>query len=401
MFQLLKLGKIDFMGWARPAITASVIVCLISVGILIFNGLSLGIEFAGGTELQLKFRDHPDLAEIRSRLADAGIPSTVVTTIGLPELNEIYIKIASQEGGDDSSSDLAERASGALRAGKIQAGLEDLNVVDADALERVLIGAPGISGEQAADLAAGIVAWRTESAIFHGVDDLAGISGMTPEALDYLGDRAYAGPMVLRSQSYVGPAIGHELIRNALGAIIGSLLGMLAYIWWRFQLQWGLAAVVALAHDTLITLGLFSIFGKEMSLPVVAAFLTLVGYSVNDTVVVLDRVRENLRLRAARGFRATVNLSINQTLSRTVITSGLTFVVVFGLLLFGGAALNSFAFVLSIGVVVGTYSSICVAAPLLVFWSERRERRLAPEGAPVIPASKARRVRKVPTGSAK
>jgi len=164
--------------------------------------------------------------------------------------------------------------------------------------------------------------------------------------------------------------------------------------------------VVALAHDTLITLGLFSIFGKEMSLPVVAAFLTLVGYSVNDTVVVLDRVRENLRLRAARGLRATVNLSINQTLSRTVITSGLTFVVVFGLLLFGGAALNSFAFVLSIGVVVGTYSSIFVAAPLLVFWSERRERReLVTEGAPVTAAApkaqKAQRARKVPTGSAK
>ena len=402
MFQLLKIGKIDFMGWARPAITASVIVCLISVGILVFNGLNLGIEFAGGTELQLKFRDHPDLAEIRSLLADADIPSAVVTTIGLPELNEVYIKIASQEGGTPSSG-LTERASSALRAGTIEAGREDLNIVDADALERLLNGAPGVSGEQAAELAAGIVAWRTESAIFHGVDDLSGITGITPEVLDYLGDRVYAGSMVLRSQSYIGPAIGHELLRSAFGAIIGSLIGMLAYIWWRFQLRWGLAAVVALAHDALITLGLFSLFGKEMSLPVVAAFLTLVGYSVNDTVVVLDRVRENLRLRAARGLRATVNLSINQTLSRTVITSGLTFVVVFGLLLFGGAALNSFAFVLSIGVVVGTYSSIFVAAPLLVLWSERRERRdLVTEGAPVTAAApKARRARKVPTGSAK
>jgi preprotein translocase subunit SecF len=189
-------------------------------------------------------------------------------------------------------------------------------------------------------------------------------------------------------------------MRSALGAIIGSLLGMLAYIWWRFQLRWGFAAVVALAHDTLITLGLFSIIGLEMSLPVVAAFLTLVGYSVNDTVVVLDRVRENLRIRAARGLRATVNLSINQTLSRTAITSGSTFAVVFALLLFGGSALKSFSFVLSIGVLVGTYSSIFVAAPLLVIWSERRRSKALVEEPEAAPQPRPRKARKIPTGSA-
>ena len=400
MFQLLKTSKIDFMGLAKPAFTASAVACLVAVGILIFNGLNLGIEFAGGTELQLKFRDQPNLSEIRSTLAGADIPSAVVTTIGLPEQNEVYIKIASQE-DRESSTDLTKRVSSALRAGTIQSGREDLNVVDGDALENLLGLAPGVTPDQAADLAQGIVDWRTDSSIINGIDDLSAVPGMTPEVLSYLGERTYAGSVVLRSQSYIGPAIGHELMRSALGAIIGSLIGMLAYIWWRFQLRWGFAAVVALAHDTLITLGLFSLFGKELSLPVVAAFLTLVGYSVNDTVVVLDRVRENLRLRAARGLRATVNLSINQTLSRTVITSGLTFVVVFGLLLFGGSALNSFAFVLTIGVVVGTYSSVCVAAPLLVMWAERSGRDLEAEAVPADPTPpKKRRARKVPAGSA-
>ena len=191
------------------------------------------------------------------------------------------------------------------------------------------------------------------------------ISGIVQERLRAAG----TGEFSLRSQSYIGPSIGGELINKALLAIFGSLLGMLIYIWIRFQFQWGLAAVVALAHDTLIVLGLFSLFGKELSLPVVAAFLTLIGYSVNDTVVVMDRVRENLRKKgASMDLPEVINLSINQTLSRTIITSGLTFVVTVAILIAGGPALNAFAFVLTAGVVIGTYSSIAVASPILILW---------------------------------
>jgi preprotein translocase subunit SecF len=153
--------------------------------------------------------------------------------------------------------------------------------------------------------------------------------------------------------------------------------------------------VLALAHDTLITLGLFSLFTKEMSLPVVAAFLTLVGYSVNDTVVVFDRIRENVRNRSAPTFEGTINLSINQTLGRTIITSGLTWVVVFGLYLFGGPALNSFAFVLSVGVIVGTYSSIYIASPILLLWGGVADRQAGAAEAKV--SSVARRAKKVRT----
>jgi preprotein translocase subunit SecF len=201
---------------------------------------------------------------------------------------------------------------------------------------------------------------------------------MTPEVLEYLEKQTMVGPFALRSQSYIGPAIGQELMEKALWAIVGSLAGMLVYIWIRFQFQWGLAAVVALTHDTLITLGLFSLFDMEMSLPVVAAFLTLIGYSVNDTVVVFDRIRENTRTRGSTmDFTDLVNLSINRTLSRTIITSGLTWIVVLALFLFGGESLSSFAFVLVVGTVVGTYSSIFIASPILVIWRSLADRRAA------------------------
>ena len=189
----------------------------------------------------------------------------------------------------------------------------------------------------------------------------------------------------VRSQSYIGPTVGKELIRKALGAVLGSMAGMLIYIWVRFEFQWGLAAVIALVHDTIITLGLFSLFGYEMSLPVVAAFLTLVGYSVNDTVVIFDRIRENLR---AKGGTVTslpelINTSMNQTLSRTILTSLLTWIVCVFLFVLGGPALRDFSFVMVVGIIVGTYSSIYIASPFLVVWQEwlgeRAKNKLPPE----------------------
>ena len=195
------------------------------------------------------------------------------------------------------------------------------------------------------------------------------------------------------SQSYIGPAVGKELIRKAIWAILGSLLGMLVYIGFRFQFQWGLAAIVALVHDTIITLGFFSLFGYEMSLSVVAAFLTLVGYSVNDTVVVFDRIRENLHAKGGvtSNLPEVINHSINQTLSRTILTSFLTWVVCLSIFLLGGPALRDFSFVLVCGIVVGTYSSIYIASPILVIWQtwlDARAKRRAPADAKKATAKK-------------
>jgi preprotein translocase subunit SecF len=170
----------------------------------------------------------------------------------------------------------------------------------------------------------------------------------------------------------VGPTVGRQLETQALRAVGWSMLGMLVYLWFRFQLIYGVAAVVACFHDTLITVGAFALTGREISLTVIAAILTLVGYSMNDTIVVFDRIRENLRLSRRESLPDIVNRSINQTLSRTVLTSGLTFLTVLSLFIFGGQVLNGFSFALVVGIIIGTYSSIAVAAPMLVAWQEWR-----------------------------
>ena len=182
----------------------------------------------------------------------------------------------------------------------------------------------------------------------------------------------YGNPFTVRNVQVVGPTVGNQLKRQATLATLYSMLGMLIYLWFRFQLIYGVAAVIACFHDTLITLGAFALTDKEMSLTVIAAILTLVGYSMNDTIVVFDRIRENLRLSRRESLPELVNRSINQTLSRTVLTSGLTFLTVLSLFIFGGPVLKGFSFALVVGILIGTYSSIAVAAPMLVAWQEWR-----------------------------
>jgi preprotein translocase subunit SecF len=194
----------------------------------------------------------------------------------------------------------------------------------------------------------------------------------------------------VRNVQVVGPTVGKQLEKQAGLATLYSMLGMLIYLWFRFQLIYGVAAVVACFHDTLITVGFFALLDKEVSLTVIAAILTLVGYSMNDTIVVFDRIRENLRLSRRESLPDVVNRSINQTLSRTVLTSGLTFLTVLSLFVFGGQVLNGFSFALVVGILIGTYSSIAIAAPMLVAWQEWR----AKQGkVTVLPAAKRGRVR--------
>ena len=313
-----------------------------------FKGFNRGIEFTGGTELQLKFAVSPELSEIRSKLG----ANAQVTRIGLPEENEIYIKIGASEEQETLTTESTTEVIDKLR--QPRPGFEDLNSVDSAVLSRILMDAAGMDAATASAASGLILTQRKERAIFHSMDEVKTIPGLDATVHAALDSRTYVGPFSLRSQSFIGPAIGRELLSKAGWAIFGSLLGMMIYIWIRFQIQWGLAAVVALAHDTIITLGLLSLFDKELSLPVVAAFLTLVGYSVNDTVVVFDRIRENIRAKGTANMVETINRSVNQTLSRTLITTGSTWVVVFGLFMFGGEALNPFAFVLTAGIVVGT-----------------------------------------------
>ncbi len=199
----------------------------------------------------------------------------------------------------------------------------------------------------------------------------------------------YGNPFTVRNVQVVGPTVGRQLEKQAGLATLYSMLGMLVYLWFRFQLIYGVAAVVACFHDTLITVGAFALTGQEISLTVIAAILTLVGYSMNDTIVVFDRIRENLRMSRREALPDVVNRSINQTLSRTVLTSGLTFLTVLSLYVFGGPVLKGFSFALVVGILIGTYSSIAVAAPMLVAWQQWRG---AQGKATTLPAAKRARV---------
>jgi preprotein translocase subunit SecF len=315
-------------------------------------------------------------------------------TIGTPliqrfdeaEKNEILIRVENPEGAEgdftrpilelldrDLNSDLGEsfdvNRRGALELLGLLVGA-DPDGVGYDVEARESLYGP---------MSDAVLEYRKTNGIFNSVDELANVEGLSSSTRAYLEETAAVGAFSLLGAESVGPAVGADLQKKAMLAICFSLVGMLIYIWIRFQLPYAVGAVAALFHDVLITLTAIAITHREINLPTVAALLTLVGYSVNDTVVVFDRVRENLRLRRGESLEPLMNLSINQTLSRTFITSGTTLVVVVSLYIFGGDVINTFAFVLLVGILVGTYSSIFVASPVALAMNKvlvtRRERR--------------------------
>ena len=234
-----------------------------------------------------------------------------------------------------------------------------------------------------AQVAEKVIAQRSQVGLFRSAADFASIPDVSAETKAWLNANTVVGPFVLLSAENVGPQVGADLQKKAVLAIVWSTVGMLLYIVFRFRsLPFGVGAVVAIVHDTLITIGLLALFGREFNLIVVAALLTLVGYSNNDTVVVLDRVRENLKTPKKEPLDVVVNRSINQTLSRTILTSGATMLVVIALYFLGGEVLNTFALTMILGIIIGTYSSIYVAASIVVIWKNFQNRgRLA-----VVPA---------------
>ena len=231
-----------------------------------------------------------------------------------------------------------------------------------------------ISEQELQDVVKNIEAFRaSKGGILNSLDQLAGVQGVSAQILQAIKAQCALGPFTILSTDVVGPKIGKDLQRQAILATLYALGGMLVYVAFRFEWIYGVAAVIAVFHDTIITLGLFSLFNKEISLTVVAALLTLVGYSMNDTIVVFDRIRENLKLMRRESLESLINISVNQTLSRTVMSSGLTLLTALSLFLFGGEVLNTFSFALVVGILVGTYSSVFIASPILIFWQNFTE----------------------------
>jgi preprotein translocase subunit SecF len=223
---------------------------------------------------------------------------------------------------------------------------------------------------------------------------------MNSGIMNTLKQECYLAPFHVMQVQMVGPKVGAELRKKAVLATLYALAGMLVYIAFRFEWIYGLGAVIAVFHDTIITIGLFSLFNKEITMTVIAALLTLVGYSMNDTIVIFDRIRENLKILRREPLESLMNKAVNQTLSRTVMTSGLTFLTVIALFVWGGPVLNGFSFALVCGIIVGTYSSVFIASPIVLFWHNYTDRRTRPATAPP-PAVRAEAVRKSPSRAVK
>lgn len=281
--------NVDFVSRRRIAIICSLVAALIGVGSLVVKGGPLyGIDFSGGTLVQVRFDQAPDVGEIRKALGEAGLGSSVIQSLGE---DKVAIRLKSQEGQADSVS-----------------------------------------------------------------DDLFGI------LVNQFGQERVSLELV----EMVGPQVGADMRRKGMLSILYAMVGILIYVTFRFQFRFALGAIAALVHDIMITVGVFSLFNKEFSLPVIAALLTIIGYSLNDTIVVYDRIRENIRRMPKEKLAVVVNNSINQTLSRTILTSGTTLLVVGCLFVLGGEVIHDFSFALIVGVMVGTYSSIYIASPILL-----------------------------------
>ncbi len=287
--------NIPFVRAMKPAATLSAVLVILGLAVfLVRGGLIFGIDFAGGTVVEIKFTQEVAIGEVRSALEDSNLSGSEIKHFG----------------GEDTVLISTELSTG---------NLEGIDVRVREALDPVF-----------------------------------GPEGYSVERLEM-----------------VGPKVGSDLRKKGLQAVIFSCLLILAYVTWRFEFKFALGGILALVHDIILSLALFTLLGKTFTLPVLAAVLTIAGYSINDSIVVFDRIRENIKRGTKKELPDLINLSINQTLSRTILTSLTVIVVVVSLLLYGGEIIKDFSFILLIGVIVGTYSSIFIASPTVLLWQGR------------------------------
>jgi preprotein translocase subunit SecF len=386
--ELFRDVNVDWLGKKWYFLAFSLVFSVAGVlSLLFWHGIKLGIDFRGGTLVYVQFEQPPNPDRIRQAMDRAGIHDSRIQPYGTAAQKQVAISLAQKE-TQESALDVGREtivqalntnysSNGAANQGKL-----DLDNASQGSLAQFLqqndpehLASTGGGAPKYAEQAAAILNHRDHDlgGIFSSIEQLNGVAD--PAVVSLLKQGAYLSGFHVFAADIIGPQVGAALRKQALLATLYSLAGMLIYLWFRFELIYGVAAVVAVFHDTLITVGAFSLSDQEITLTVIAAILTLIGYSMNDTIVVFDRIRENLRLSRRENLTSVVNRSINQTLSRTVLTSGLTFLTVLSLYLFGGEVLHGFSFALVIGILIGTYSSIAVAAPMLVAYQEWRAKR--------------------------
>jgi len=385
MIEFFKEPNIDWMGKAKYFYALSGILLLAGwTSIFLNHGLKYGIDFKGGTNVDVRFAQPPNIDQIRKGLTAQGLGNSEIQSISSGGLgaasNEVLIFVGN--GQSDEALDTGRaQALTALNSiyGVKDSSKPDFNAATPTSLAAVLNSNDPLhlstnAGDRYQQLAKKILAYRDDQkgGVLTSFDDMTAVDGVNSTVLATLKSNYALGSFAIRNVEIVGPKVGGELRKQAIYVTLYALGGMLVYIALRFEWVYGAAAVLAVFHDVLITLGFFSLLKFEISLTVIAALLTLVGYSMNDTIVIFDRIRENNRLLRRESFADVVNKSINQTLSRTILTSGLTFLTVLVLFLMGGQVLRAFSFALVVGIVVGTYSSFGIAAPLVVAWNRWR-----------------------------
>jgi preprotein translocase subunit SecF len=410
MTELFKQPNIDWMGKAKYFYALSGILLLAGWASIFFgSGIRYGIDFKGGTNVDVRFAQPYAKIEdkLRAGLATQGLGNTEVqpiSDIANPNPNEVVIFVEGKGQDDQALQASREKVLSALNAtfGVSGSNKTDFNSATPTTLTAFLTEKDSLllsanAGDRYQQLARKLLDYRDKNAngVLTNFDELSKVDGVTVPVLAAVKNSYALGPFAIRNVEVVGPKVGAELRKQAIFVTLYALGGMLVYIAFRFEWVYGAAAVLAVFHDVLITLGFFSLLRFEISLTVIAALLTLVGYSMNDTIVIFDRIRENNRLLRKESFADVVNKSINQTLSRTILTSGLTFLTVLVLFLMGGQVLRAFSFALVVGIVVGTYSSFGIAAPLVVAWNRWRGRGVAAGTGPAA-GNKARGSENVP-----
>jgi preprotein translocase subunit SecF len=375
--QLFKTPNIKWLKYKYIAL--AITVAIVGAGILnvtVFKGLKLGVDFGEGTLLRVKFRSPMQVGAIRDQLRETGLGSSVIqeTGEGGREFQVRTMQVVNIKDSDQAQMEaheaLADQVIQALRGedskANLEKGLRDLNTIDPASLSTMLEEAFPGSGP---DAAREIIAYRNTNGIIGDFSELEG-AGVKPEIVNDLKGKTFLGNLTILSRETVGPQVGKDLRRKAVQATVWSLIGMLVYIAFRFKLEYGVAAIFTLTQDVLITMSIYSFTNREINLPIIAAVLTIVGYSINDTIVIFDRVRENQKAMRRTPLEDIMNLSLNQTLGRTLITAGTVFLTVLALFLFGGEVINDFAFIMLVGTIEGTYSTISLSCPVVLFWQK-------------------------------
>ena len=375
--QIFNKPNFKFMKYKFIAIGISAVI--ISIGLInIFagKGLNTGVDFAGGTLVQIRFKSVFPIEELRQSLGDAGLGSSKIQEVERGEREYIVRTMLPEDALDQELEAhvlMGNRVVEALKTQEDQAdidsGLQDINTIERNALRNLIADSFPEQAETAADAIINLRQSAELKGIIENFDQLQQ-AGVDTQVLDALKNKTFLGSMTIKRRVTVGPQVGQELRQKATQATVWALIGMLIYIGIRFKFAYGVAAILTLAHDILVTIGIFSLTNREINLPVIAGIMTIVGYSLNDTIVIFDRVRDNLKTLRKLDFPNLLDASINQTLSRTVITSGTTMLTVVTLFIFGGEVINDFAFTMIIGVMTGTYSSIYMSCSMLTFWKK-------------------------------